>query len=841
MEFPHGAAWLPESASTSDIMNLRNTYLLFAAVAIVLVVFVVVFSYGPRAEDDYLLADWRGRAKADDLTEIKKSVDRVEIERLSPAGDTLLFERTAQGWRLVKPYPARVDSSELDRLVTNLFEARIDRRTVAPTLQQAGLDPPSAAITLFRGDQSVRIMFGQMSLASGGRVYAARGDRPKRVLVLPRESIRPALQANVDNAGSVGESLRSLTDFRATSLLADGSLVPWDNVQKISLAESGQEIVLQKGSDNTWSFHKPDNLGPADIEGDPSTPATQTIAGVKPLLTRLSGLRLPGREDIIEGAENFADYGLAPGQESLRIELGRSDGSSETLLVGKATEDKTKVFVTLAGERLVVKLDAKAFEPIRELIKKPNAMRDRTLTHLLPFQFDALDIQLAGEAKPIELRRLGNPPRWYLFEGGDTYEMASDAAVNALLDAVTAKRTIRDFPDSAAGDKAYGLDPPAVVIRFWSGGIVPAEGKAEAKPEEKVAIQRPTLKGEATLQLAFGKKDKDIVYVRRTTGILSILVALPESVLSVVNRPLTDYLDVTLPSFDSKQVTKLSFNRGETRYEITKPNQDPAGAGWNLTQPAEVAGRTADVARIDQIVNALKGLSATKVIARQATDAELARFGLQSPVTEATVFLKDVAEPKIYRFGKETDDKQSLYARLGASNRVYLVPKESLTPLFTGELIDPTIWRLNAEKVRGVKITGWRSLTGGMPLVLDLERKSATEWSVKDQPDYRVDPMKAESFATSLYLLRTDRFVRNQGGPLPEHKLGDADDTLKIDLTVEGENEPFSLTLGAETKENNVDYYFATSNKAQGAVFLVFRDRFTELRKAGRGYFQKNP
>jgi hypothetical protein len=168
-----------------------------------------------------------------------------------------------------------------------------------------------------------------------------------------------------------------------------------------------------------------------------------------------------------------------------------------------------------------------------------------------------------------------------------------------------------------------------------------------------------------------------------------------------------------------------------------------------------------------------------------------------------------------------------------------LVPKSSLDPLVTGELIDPTIWRLEAEKVRGIKITGWRSLTGGMPLVLDLQRKSATEWAVKDQPDYVVDAAKAEAFAGSLYLLRTDRFVKNQGGPLPEHKLGDSDDTLRIEITVEGEKEPFLLTLGAETNQNKTDYYFATSNRTSGAVFLVFRDRFAELRKAGRGYFQK--
>ncbi len=820
-------------------MNLRNTYLLFAAVVVVLVVFLVVLTYGPSSDDDYLLADWRGKAKGDELTEVKKSIDRVEIERLSPTGEAMLFERSGQGWRMVKPYPAKVDSSELDRLVGNLIDARVDRRGVAPTLQQAGLDPPSAAITLFRGNQNIRIMLGQLSLASGGRVYAARGDRPKRVLMLPRESIRPMLQVNVDQAGSVGESLRSITEFRSTHLLAEGSIVPWDTVQKITLAESGAEIIVQRNADNSWSFIKPDNLGPADLEGDPATPATMTIAGVKPLLSRLSGLRLPPREDIIEGSDNLAEYGLDSGKESFRIELGRTDGTQETLLLGKTTDNDSKVFATLVGERLVVKLDAKAFDPIRALVKNPNQMRDRTLTHLLPFNIDAIDIQWAGEAKPMELRRMGNPLRWYIFEGGEAFESASETAVTALLDALTAKRNIRDFPDSAAGDQAFGLVQPTVVIRIWSGGIAPADTQSDAKPENQSAIKRPNLKGEPTLQLAFGKKDKDIVYVRRTAGPLSILVALPESILPTVSRPLSDYLDTTLPSFDSKQVTKVIFNRGETKYEVEKPNQDPAASTWNLVQPAEVSGRTADAARIDLIVNAMKSLSATKVMARQATDAELARFGLQPSQIDVAVHLKDASEPKIYHFGKETEDKQSLYARLGKSARVYLVPKPPLEPLFTGEIVDPTIWRLNAEKVRGIKIIGWRSLTGGMPLTLDLERKSATEWVVKDQADYPVDAAKAESFAGSLYLLRTDRFVKNQGGPLPEHKLGENDDTLRIEVTLAEESEPYVLVLGAETKENNAEYFFASSNKASGAVFLVFRERFAELRKAGRGYFQK--
>jgi hypothetical protein len=201
--------------------------------------------------------------------------------------------------------------------------------------------------------------------------------------------------------------------------------------------------------------------------------------------------------------------------------------------------------------------------------------------------------------------------------------------------------------------------------------------------------------------------------------------------------------------------------------------------------------------------------------------------------------LKDIKEPKVYQFGVEADDKQHLYFRIGGTDRVYLVAKAALDPLLTGEVADPTIWRVDATKIRGVKLIGWKSLTGGMPLTLDMIRKSPSEWSVKDQADYSVDVTKAEPFANSLALVRTDRFVKSKGGPGPEHKLDAKDDAMIVEVIVDGEKDPLVLTVGGEVKENNADYYYASSNKMPGAVFLVFRERFAEIRKSGRGYFQK--
>src|SRR5262249_22881834 len=152
----------------------------------------------------------------------------------------------------------------------------------------------------------------------------------------------------------------------------------------------GRELDLKKDVTG-WTFAKPNNFGSADLEGLPAGPAVDNIAGVKPLLKQLSGLRIPKSEDVVEGVSDFTPYGLEPGNESKRIEL--DEARPEVLLVGKRVDPKSdKVFVRLEGEQFVVKIEDKPFEPIRKLLENPKVMRDRNLTSIAAFAVDAIDI-----------------------------------------------------------------------------------------------------------------------------------------------------------------------------------------------------------------------------------------------------------------------------------------------------------------------------------------------------------------------------------------------------------------------------------------------------------------
>jgi len=653
-------------------------------------------------------------------------------------------------------------------------------------------------------------------------------------------------------------------------------------VDRARLIEGGKELALQKDELGGWRFVKPEGYGPVDMEGDPAGPSGENIAGLRPMLTALAGLRIPMDSlDVIEGAPNFAEYGLDPGQVSWRVELDRKAGGMEVLYVGKKTEDKgeekidpkapnpkssEKVYVRLNNERLVVKLPAKALEPIHKLIDRPANLRDRNLVNLSLPAVDAIDIKLPGEKK-LELRRIAAPampnmpgmppmpPQWRIFEeGSEVSEQANFKAVSDLLTALAQRRQIREFPEGG-DDKSYALDTPAAEIAIWQDGIMPEKKEEKKEPEAKddkkgekketekkeepkeSPPKRPTLKGEAAVRLKFGKKDKDIVYLRRQLGTFSAIVAVPEGLLAAVSKKYLDFLDMILPSFDPFKAIKLAFNRGQVKYEFEKGRGDIIVDSWKIVQPADQAGRTADYFKVhQQILTNLSSLQAKRIFTRKATDADLARWGLQPPRIEAAVTLQYTKEPFVVQLGTETEDNASVYLKFAGKDVVYLVDKRVADFILQGEVQDTTIFRFVPEKVQVMKITGWKDAVRGAT-TLELVRKSETDWSVKGNPDYKVDPQKAEDFARSLALVRTEGFVSQKGEPKSEYGLDVNARAQVIEITVEGEKDPFTLTVGALEKDGKTCY--ATSNKAPGAIFLVFKERFEEVRKSPEYFLKK--
>jgi hypothetical protein len=123
----------------------------------------------------------------------------------------------------------------------------------------------------------------------------------------------------------------------------------------------------------------------------------------------------------------------------------------------------------------------------------------------------------------------------------------------------------------------------------------------------------------------------------------------------------------------------------------------------------------------------------------------------------------------------------------------------------------------------------------GSPVTLQLERKSATEWTVKVPADYKLDATLAESFLASLNGLRAISFIGTKTGAKPEQKFDLKDGGLEITLAIEGDAQPITLQVGTKTSEG----WYTMCSKLAGDVFLTPLDKFEKI-KSRPAYFKKD-
>jgi hypothetical protein len=343
--------------------------------------------------------------------------------------------------------------------------------------------------------------------------------------------------------------------------------------------------------------------------------------------------------------------------------------------------------------------------------------------------------------------------------------------------------------------------------------------------------------GEPSAKLIIGKRDKDLLYVRRIVkekdGKEAHLdFAVSESILPKVVRGAIEYIDPTLPSFSTATAQKLTFNRGNETFTIEKQENEP---NWIIRAPADRADRKADAGTVDRMLDELATLRAERLWSEKPSERELERYGLQPPRMKAIVTTKEgnKTQEHTYLFGSETDDKSGIYARQSGRDLVFVIRKDLLTSLENAELQDPLIARIDPTRVTGIKLTGWKDILA-QPTTRDLERKGPSNWAMRGDPAAKVSAGQCEALLNALTTIRAEKIVVHKGGPKPEHKLTVQEGALEIAITVEGETDPIVLTIGGTDPDGKL--YYAMCSKVPGDVFTMPKGIFEAI-KAKPGYF----
>jgi hypothetical protein len=863
-------------------MNLRTTYIFFGVLVVILLVVGLVQWFNPKNRfegSEWVFPELVGKKGEVDT----KDVESLRVERTKDGkSESYLFIHNGLNWELKEPTALRVESGQIDGLVHELLSARREKGDMTTNLADYGLDAPPIVLTLTKDGRDYTLSLGNEAAPV---VYALSSANAKKPISILKSSLKTAF--------------KPINELRDKRLIETGFSFPPSFVELkdkqgtvLELKKTGLNRWRLEKPDYGDADYDGDPAASA-----PGAPVKQ-ITGVHELLNQIDAIRVEHESDFIAenvSASDMAEkYGLAAGKPDLlsitvKSEKEGKGETTRTLLVGKkADPDKDKegketktdyYYARLENENAVVRVPMKKLEQLLQVVQDPIDLRDHNLLSLDNSAIDAVDVQnSAGLIKlrrtpvdPLKPRFAG--PEWKLFRDSDTGTDADQSAVQQLLTALTAKRQIKTWPDPKDpknGDKELEFDHPIAVISLWENGILPPEKKEDKKDDDKRDEKKddkktekkdekknekkdekkepekpkddpPKLKSEKpTVRLVFGKRDKDkgIIYVRRESGEdlkTTTLVTIPDTLFDKVTAGPLAYLSRTLPSFTGDP-TRLTITRGGQTYVLEKGDK----SYWTIKEPKEFAGRRANEESLNLITSDLHGLTATRLVTENPPDGDLhPLYDLKPPVVEVKLTVpgkeKDKPEEFIYQFGKETDDKVGVFAKMNKLNLVFVVPKTIMDNL-QKDLRDPAIFAFEPSEVRKLKLGFWRE--PGEAFDLELERKEGGFWSVVKPESFAMDfdDKKAEKFVKDIAALKAEKTLTGAEIPKPDQAKFDLKaGALLVEITLAGREKPVQLTIGGEFEKKS---YYVKSSLTGDDVFLVPMAAFEQI-KGKPSYFKK--
>ncbi|MBX9623904.1 MAG: DUF4340 domain-containing protein, partial [Gemmataceae bacterium] len=615
-----------------------------------------------------------------------------------------------------------------------------------------------------------------------------------------------------------------------------------------------------------WQFAAPAGWGDAAAAGDASaaTPGAAAITGVRQLVSALTGLQAGSAADFITDVKDLKEYGLNPDNpDLLRVELKGKDGPPEVAYVGKPpappppaagappVPPSNTVYVRVEGTPGVIRVTpGPAFDGVAAVVNDPTPLRDRDLLKDdLKTRTDAVDITVGKDT--VKLRKVGG--EWKLYGGPNDPQAASQKAVADLLALLGQPRLVKDFP--ARTDARFAPDQVKAEVKLWADAVEPsADPKADPKAEPKLrAGANPTT-------LVFGARDKEGTFVRRTLpGGAQADFVLPDrvkvgadpaeqDVVAAAGRRRLDLLDPTLKRFPEFLADRLTITQDKTvTLEVSR--EKAAGSAlpenkWVYVKPDDRKGRPADAAAVGDLLRLLADTSVGRFVAEQPTPQQLAGYGLapENPRLKAEVGLDPGPAPlggtppaadkeRVYFFGNETEDKQSVYARVGGREPVFTVPKATFDKLAGADVRDRTVAAFDPAKVKGVTVRGWKEATGAV-VELAFERKPGG-WAVgkSSLPGFDVAPAKVDEFVRAVRELRVKGDL--PPGRLPKYRFPPEEGGFEITLDRDGEP-PVVLDLGAPVESG--DRAAVLGKPGAEALFTLPADALKAYREGTKAF-----
>jgi len=450
-------------------------------------------------------------------------------------------------------------------------------------------------------------------------VLRVGNKNPTGVWVYARAGGKPAVITLSESIAR--DTTRPAADFR------DRTVIAFDrrNVSGIDLDVNGDQIGVVADEPGKWRIVKPRALR-ADTDL------------ISEFLDKLEGAK--AMEFVDDAPKALQAYGLDK-PARVTVWVGRDkDRSARTLLVGRPAPEKKGVYVKREGEPGVI-LTAEAVWTT--FPKTVGAVRDKTVVSYASDKLAKVEFTHGRESLALE-------------KEGTGWKITAPEALRADSGAVTQLLwKIRDlqamgFLSETAADVPRFLAKPEVTVRLWETGA--------KEPKTLLLQSSPEKRGGQPAALAAVRGEGPVVLVSGKA-----LTELAPDIAQLRDR-------TVFPTFDLGDVKRARIVAGGDKPLVVEKSGE---TDWKQVEPARAGTKEG---RVANVLLALKSIKWKEIASKGGDDA---KFGLDKPELELTVFKPDGAEVGTLLVGKS--DGAVTYVKVKAEPGIFAVSSKDLEDL----------------------------------------------------------------------------------------------------------------------------------------------------------------
>jgi hypothetical protein len=439
----------------------------------------------------------------------------------------------------------------------------------------------------------------------------------------------------------------------------------------------------------------------------------------------------------------------------------------------------TVLVVLAAGLGGFLAYDSYYLTPKRE---KTTSAKGRLWT-IEPKDVETLTIKRKDDT--VKLKRTADG--WEMLEPVKT--RANAGAVNETVTGLATARVDREIDPNPAKLSDFGLEPPEALVTL--------DVKGQAAP----------------LTLAVGGKNPTGVWVYAREGSKPAVVVIGDSVSRDVTRPVAEFRDKALFTFDRRNVTAVDLDIDGSK--MTLEAED--GGKWRIAKPGPYRGDA------DLITEMLDKLASATVKEFVGAAPSLAAYGLDKP-SRLTLWLgkdKDRTS-KTLLLGKVDAAKKGVYVQRQGEPEVLLAPSETWDklPKTVAVARDKVVFTYAYDKVNRVEL---QSAAGSVMLARD-----GINWNITAPEGLKADTGAVNGLLWRIRDLRASGFLDESPTAVARY-LSKPDVTVKI--WEEGGKEPKTLLLGLSKGIKAGELAGVAAPAPQGPVFMVESKEINDLSK----------